>query len=134
MKQEVLAVLARGDPLAERLLEIIVAVGDVLRGASGARRRDARGERAEDAVIERLLRGHRACLLGSDTIEGGVRGDADLAVLQTEIRDQLSGCFGGGRMRGGHQQGCDDQWSHAMVSYNGLMQWSLGSMCHQFRM
>src|ERR1700755_307304 len=52
MQQEVLAMRRRVDPLAERLLEIVIAIGDVFGGAARPRRRDARRERAERLMAE----------------------------------------------------------------------------------
>src|SRR6266702_1069521 len=87
VQQQVLAVAGGIDPLAKRLLEIVVAVGNVLGGTARAGRRDAPVERAKRLVAEIILRRHRACLVHRNAVEGGIAHDADLAMLETEARD-----------------------------------------------
>src|SRR4051794_35713837 len=70
MQQQILAVSRRVDPLSEGLLEIVVAVGDVLGGAACAGRCDPAVERAEGVVTEVVLRRHRARLVHCDAVEG----------------------------------------------------------------
>ncbi len=89
MQQQVLAVPGGVDPLAERLLETLVAVGNVLGGAPRTRRRDPPGERAENLMTEIVLRRHRSRLLQRDAIEGCIAHDADLAMLEAVAGDQF---------------------------------------------
>ena len=95
------------DPLSERLLETLVAIGDVLGRAAGPRRRDAPAERAEHLVAQRVLGGHRARLLHRDAIERGVAHDLDLAVLEPIARDQLGRCLRRNGGRDKQQKPCD---------------------------
>ena len=89
MQQQVLAVPGGVDPLAERLLEALVAVGNVLCGTPRTRRRDPPRERAEHLMTEIILRGHRARLLQRNAVESCVAHDADLAMLEAETGDQF---------------------------------------------
>ena len=110
VQQQVLAVAGGVDPLAERLLEIVVAVGNVLGRAARACRCDALVERAERVVAEIVLRRHRTGLVHGDAVEGCVAYDAALTMFQPEAGD----LFGRG-LRGHHRRGrqqhetCDQQ-------------------------
>src|SRR5262245_49229341 len=84
------------DPLAERLLETVVTVGNVLGGATRTSRRDPPVEGTEHAMAEGDLRRHRPRLLHRDAVEGRLTHDADLAMLETEAGAQF------GRRRGSH--------------------------------
>src|SRR5690349_20561546 len=88
------------DPLAERLVEALIAVGDVLGGAARPRRCNPPGKRAEHLMAEDVLGRHGARLRQSDTVERGVTDDADLAMLEAVARDQL----GRGLRRDGWRQ------------------------------
>src|SRR3954447_206677 len=108
VQQQVLAMPGRVDPLSQGLLEIVVAVGDVLGGAACAGRCDPAVERAEGVVTEGVLRRHRARLVHGDAVEGRIADDADLTMLEAEARDQLGGGLGHCG-RGGEQQKASDQ-------------------------
>jgi len=87
MQQQVLAVSGGVDPLAQRLVETLVTVGNVLGGTSRTRRSNPASERAEDLMTKIVLRRHRACLLQRDAVESCITYDADLAMLEAEGGD-----------------------------------------------
>src|SRR5450631_2344805 len=86
-QQQILAMLARGYPLRQRLLETVVAIRDVLRGPPRVGARDPRSEGSEHIVVERILRGHGPGLILRDCVQLGVDGDAAFAVLETKVGD-----------------------------------------------
>src|SRR4051812_6883043 len=99
VQQQVLAVPGRVDPLAERLLETVVAVSNILGGTPRTRRRDPPGKRAEHFMTEIILRRHRSRLIQGDAVKGCVASDSGLAMLEPEARDQFR------RRLGGHYRG-----------------------------
>src|SRR5882724_9605068 len=100
LQQQVLAVPGGVDPLAERLLEALVAIGNVLGGAPRTRRRHPPGERAEHLMTELILRRHRSCLVQRNAVEGCITCDANLAMFEAKAGDQFGRRLGGDRRRG----------------------------------
>jgi hypothetical protein len=83
-------VFRRIDPLIKRLWKTVIAIGDILGRPLGFRRRHARGERRERAVvIKQVLCGHGGGLLMGYSVECSVRGDGPFAVLNAVVRDHL---------------------------------------------
>src|SRR5204863_1487406 len=86
VQQQVPAVAGGVDPLAERLLETVVTVGDVLGGAPGTRRRHPSVERAKRVMAEIVFRRHRPRLLQRNAVQRCIAHDAILAMLDAEAR------------------------------------------------
>src|SRR5204863_4279694 len=107
VQQQVPAVRGGVDPLGERLLETLVAVGNVLGGAPCTRRRHSPGERAKHLMTEMILRRHRSRLLRRNAVEGCITHNADLAMLEAEAGDQFCRGLGGQCRRGQQQKACD---------------------------
>src|SRR4051794_34024053 len=99
VQQQVLAMPGRVDPLAERLLETLVAVSNILGGTPRPRRRDPSGKRAEHLMTEIILCRHRSRLIQRNAVEGCVARDTDLAMLEPEAGDQFGRRLG--HYRGG---------------------------------
>src|SRR6187402_598541 len=113
VQQQVLAMAGGVDPLSQRLLEIVVAIGDVLSGAPRVGRRDAAVERSERVVAEIVLGRHRARLVHGNAVEGGIADDADLTMLEAEAGDLLGRGFGHCGCGGQQQKAADQAASHA---------------------
>src|SRR5882757_8624605 len=96
VQEEVSSVPRRINPLAKRLWEAVVTIGDVLCGSARAGGIDPRGEAAKHIVVELVLGRHRRGLLVRNTRERGIHHYPPLPMLNAIARDHLSGgfCFG----------------------------------------